>query len=68
MDTSYPQMGYAMTNYTYEELVLNINKREMFFDTYDLMISDLVKHGYLQPAIVHKRNRKRIYEEISSLD
>lgn len=57
-----------MTNYTYEELVLNIDSREKFFNTYDLIIDDLIKHGYLQPAVVHKRNRKRIYEEISSLD
>jgi hypothetical protein len=57
-----------MTNYTYEELVLNLEIRHKFFNTYDLIISDLIKHGYLKPAIVHKRNRKRLYDEISSLD
>jgi hypothetical protein len=57
-----------MTNYTYEELVLNLEIRHRFFNTYDLIIRDLIEHGYLKPAIVHKRNRKRLYDEISSLD
>ena len=57
-----------MTNYTYEELVLNLESRNRFFNTYDLIIDDLIKHRYLKPAIVHKRNRKRLYDEISSLD
>ncbi len=57
-----------MPTYNYEILITNLKKREKFFKSYDLIILDLQKNGYFEAAVIHKKNRKRIYEEVSSLD
>ena len=57
-----------MPTYNYEILITNLKKREKFFKSYDLTIRDLQDHGFFEAAVIHKKNRKRIYEEVSSLD
>jgi hypothetical protein len=57
-----------MPTYTYENLIMDKEKRASFFETYDRLIRDLKDHGYLEAAVTHKKIRKRIFEEVSSLD
>lgn len=57
-----------MQRYTYDELLADPTKREVFFSLYDRLITELKKYGYMSSAAIHKKCRNRLWDELSILD
>lgn len=54
--------------YTYENLMIRKPVREEFLTEYKRLIVGLKKHGYLEAAKTHAKNRARLEVELSFLD
>lgn len=54
--------------YTYEALVLDTKIRNDFFIQYDKLIEDLKTYKFWESALRHKKNRDRIFTEVTMLD
>ncbi len=54
--------------YTYETLVLDTKTRDDFFKQYDRLIEGLKKYKFWESALRHKKNRDRIFNEVTMLD
>ncbi|WP_296076701.1 hypothetical protein [uncultured Agrobacterium sp.] len=57
-----------MENITFDTLVYDRKARDKFFYEYDRLIGWCKEYGYLDAALDHKRNRKRIWDEVTLLD
>lgn len=54
--------------YTYQNLMMSKPLREEFLHQYKRLIVGLKKHGYLEAAKTHAKNRARLEVELSFLD
>lgn len=57
-----------MKDFTFENIIRYENLRKEFFLLYDRLIDELKSKGYYDAAIIHKRNRNRIQNEVGLLD
>lgn len=57
-----------MSNFEYENLIVNAKAREHFFGAYDRLIALLKRHNHFEAARLHLKNRKRISEELALFD
>lgn len=53
---------------TYDDLIIDPKAKADFFDFYDGLIADCKRYGFIQSALTHAKNRKRIWDELSLLD
>lgn len=56
-----------MKEFTFENIIKHSEVRDEYFHQYDRLIAELKSKGYYDAAIIHARNRKRIYAEIALL-
>lgn len=57
-----------MSNFEYENLIINTEARKRFFALYDRLIALLKQHNFFEAALLHMKNRKRISEELALFD
>lgn len=57
-----------MKEYTFENLIKHDSVRGEFFSLYDRLITELKSKGYYDAALIHARNRRRIWDEVCLLD
>ncbi|MDH6295324.1 hypothetical protein SAMN03159422_02412 [Agrobacterium fabrum] len=50
--------------YSFEKIAYDETARSMFFEQYDVLIKNLIKSGYVDCAIHHANNKKRIKEGV----
>ncbi len=56
-----------MKEFTYENIIEHSSVRDEYFNLYDRLITELKSKGYYDAAVIHARNRRRIWEEIALL-
>lgn len=57
-----------MKEFTFENLIKHDGVRGEFFLLYDRLITELKSKGYYDAALIHARNRRRIWDEVCLLD
>lgn len=56
-----------MKEFTFENLIKHDRVRGEFFLLYDRLITELKSKGYYDAAVIHARNRRRIWDEVTLL-
>ncbi|WP_153366805.1 hypothetical protein [Agrobacterium rosae] len=56
-----------MKEFTFENIIKHSEVRDEYFHQYDRLIGELKTKGYYDAAIIHARNKNRIYAEIALL-
>lgn len=56
-----------MKDFTFENIIKHSDVRNEYFFQYDRLISELKCKGYYDAAIVHARNKKRLFNDIALL-
>lgn len=60
--------GYAMTNYTYEEILCDKNFRTSYLANYERYTQELKRFGFFEAYLIHKSNLNSIKKDLSQLD
>lgn len=60
--------GYAMTNYTYEEILCDKSIRTSYLTNYERYTRELKRFGFFEAYLIHIGNLNSIKKDLEQLD
>jgi hypothetical protein len=60
--------GYAMTKYTYEEILCSNDSRESYILNYERFTRELKRFGFLEAYLIHNKNLNAIKQDLMPLN